>query len=208
MVAPFAREDESDDRSFYAVPRLVVHIDDGAIVAIGALYRELLPPRGRVLDLMSSWRSHLPPDLLVRLYGLGLNAVELAENSQLRGAVLAHLNRTSALPFRDACFDAAVCAVSVQYLTDPIAVFGAVRRVLRPGAPFAVTFSNRMFPTKAVALWRATGDAEHLRLVQVYFERAGFADIRAEDRSPGGRAGFWGGADPLYAVVGRRPDDG
>ena len=99
MVAPFAREDESDDRRFYAVPRLVVHIDDGAIAAIGALYRELLPPRGRVLDLMSSWRSHLPPDQSVRLYGLGLNAVELAENAQLRGAVLAHLNRTPVLPF-------------------------------------------------------------------------------------------------------------
>jgi SAM-dependent methyltransferase len=205
MVAPFAREDESDDRWFYAMPRLVVHIDEGAIGAIGELYGALLPAGGRVLDLMSSWRSHLPEGLGVRLYGLGLNAVEMAENPQLRGAVLAHLNRTPSLPYKDGAFDAAVCAVSVQYLTDPVGVFREVRRVLRPGGPFAVTFSNRMFPTKAVAVWRFTGDAQHLRLVETYLAEAGFAALKTQDRSP--RRGGWGGGDPLYAVIGRRPDE-
>src|SRR5262245_51065096 len=56
----FAREDESPDELFYSFPRRVVHIDDGAIAALGRLYAEVLPSGGRLLDLMSSWRSHLP----------------------------------------------------------------------------------------------------------------------------------------------------
>jgi SAM-dependent methyltransferase len=197
--AAYAREDEASDDQFYVFPRKVVHIDDGAIGALTRLYGEVLPARGRLLDLMSSWRSHLPAGGDGReVVGLGLNAEEMADNPQLTHQVVHDLNRDPRLPFGDAEFDAAVCAVSVQYLVHPVLVFTDVRRVLRPAAPFVVSFSNRCFPPKAVAVWLGSTDEQHVRLVRAYFEAAGgFADVTAEDRSPAD------GGDPLFVVWAR-----
>lgn len=194
----YARDDESPDREFYGVPRKVVHIDDGAITALGRLYAEVLPHGGRLLDLMSSWRSHLPPAFGgARVVGLGLNAAEMADNPQLTSHVVHDLNRDPELPFRDGAFDGAMCAVSVQYVIHPVLVFREAHRVLRPGAPFVVAFSNRCFPTKAVAVWLATSDDRHRALVRTYFEAAGWRDIEGADRSGDG-------GDPLHAVWARK----
>ncbi len=194
----FMREDDSSDDRFYVVPRKVVHIDDGAIAALGALYAEVLPRGGRLLDLMSSWRSHLPPDFGARaVVGLGMNAEEMADNPQLTSHVVHDVNRHPRLPFADAEFDGAMCAVSIQYVIHPVRLLGEVRRVLRPGAPFVVSFSNRCFPSKAVAVWLDTTDEQHVTLVRSYFHAAGgFTDLTDENRSP--RRG-----DPLYAVRAR-----
>jgi SAM-dependent methyltransferase len=195
----YAREDESSDDAFYLLTRKVVHIDEGAIAALGRLYAEVLPVGGRLLDLMSSWRTHLPPGFLAaQVVGLGMNAEEMADNPQLTSAIVHDVNRDPRLPFGDAEFDGAMCAVSVQYLIHPVRVFREVRRVLRPGRPFVVSFSNRCFPTKAVAVWLNTSDEQHVALVRAYFEAAGgFDDVKEEDRPPG-RSG-----DPLYAVWAR-----
>ena len=159
----------------------------------------MLPAGGRLLDLMSSWRSHLPPDFRAReVVGLGLNAEEMADNPQLTRAVVHDVNGDPRLPFGDEAFDGAMCAVSIQYLTAPLVVFREVRRVLRPGAPFIVSFSNRCFPTKAVGVWLGTTDPQHVALVRVYFQGAGgWVDVTEEDRSPGDDG------DPLYAVWAR-----
>jgi SAM-dependent methyltransferase len=195
----YEREDDSADAWFYGVPRKVVHIDDGAIAALGRLYAAVLPVGGRLLDLMSSWRSHLPAALRAReVVGLGMNAEEMTDNPQLTTSIVHDLNRDPRLPFGDGEFDGAMCAVSIQYVLHPLRVFREVRRVLRPGAPFVVSFSNRCFPTKAVALWLGTGDRQHVELVRTYFEAAGqWADVTEEDRSPDGNG------DPLYAVWAR-----
>lgn len=195
----YEREDESPDAGFYVVPRRVVHIDDGAIAALGRLYAELLPAGGRLLDLMSSWRSHLPDDLRAgEVVGLGLNAEEMADNPRLTLAIVHDLNRDPGLPFGDGEFDGAMCAVSIQYVLHPLRVFREVRRVLRPKAPFVVSFSNRCFPTKAVAVWLGAGDRQHVELVRAYFDAAGhWADVTETDRSPDGNG------DPLYAVWAR-----
>jgi SAM-dependent methyltransferase len=169
----FHRLDDEDDAQFYAFPRLVVHIDTGAIEALGQLYAERVPARGHVLDLMASWRSHLPESFAGRVVGLGMNGKEMADNPQIAEAIVHDLNRAPRLPFAEAVFDAALCAVSVQYLTRPVEVFREVRRVLRPAAPFVVAFSNRCFPDKAVALWRVSTDEQHVTLVETYFALAG-----------------------------------
>lgn len=199
----FEREDASSDPMFYVVPRLLVHIDDGAIAAARALYGELIPAGSAVLDLMSSYRSHMPEELRPsRLAGLGLNDVEMRENDQLTEHVVHDVNAQPRLPFGDAEFDAAVVTVSVQYLTRPVEVFRDVARVLKTDAPFIITYSNRMFPTKAVRIWRALDDRERAVLIRAYFRESGcFGEVTAEDRStPGG--------DPLYGVWARRlPDD-
>ena len=154
------------DEVFYAYERKVVHIETGAIEALRETYAEVLPAGGRVLDLMSSWRSHLPYTGLGPVTGLGMNAAEMEDNPQLDSFVVHNLNREPVLPFDDEAFDAVVCAVSVQYLTQPVDVFRDVRRVLTTGGPFVVSFSNRCFPTKAVAIWLANGDGEHRTLVR------------------------------------------
>jgi SAM-dependent methyltransferase len=194
----FTRDDESPDDQFYSFARKVVHIDDGAIAALGALYAEVLPKDGRLLDLMSSWRSHLPRGLRAgAVVGLGMNAEEMADNPQLATHVVHDVNRASRLPFANAEFDGAMCAVSIQYVVHPVLLLREVRRVLKPGAPFVVSFSNRCFPTKAVAVWLDTTDEQHVALVRSYFHAAGgFTDIQDAERTAGR-------GDPLYAVWAR-----
>jgi len=154
----FQRMDESDDPLFYAFPRKVVHIDEPAIAAVGQFLAATFAPHGVLLDLMSSWRSHLPPGFVKqRLVGLGLNAEEMADNPDLDEYVVHDLNADPRLPFAADYFDGAVVTVSIQYLTQPLAVFAEVRRVLKPGGPFVVLFSNRMFPTKRCGYGRSCG---------------------------------------------------
>jgi SAM-dependent methyltransferase len=193
------RMDEAPDEEFYRTPRLVTHIDEGAIAAVAQLYREFFPPGGAVLDLMSSWISHLPPEVEYgRVVGLGMNEVELRENPRLDAYVIQDLNRNPSLPFGDGEFDGAGICVSVDYLTQPVEVLREVGRVLKVGSPLVVTFSNRCFPTKAVAIWQRLDDGGHVRLVEGYLREAGnFENIRGLDRSP--RRMF---SDPLYAVIG------
>jgi SAM-dependent methyltransferase len=196
----FRRYDETDDAAFYVQPRLVNHIDDAAIAAATRFYASQLPQGGAILDLMSSWVSHLPADGGYRaVAGLGMNAVELDHNPVLTERVVHDLNRDPRLPWGDGVFDGAVMTVSVQYLVRPVEVFAEAGRVLKPGAPFIVTFSNRCFPTKAVAVWQHLTDDGHGRLVALYFALSGaFGDYEAFDLSPAP-----GRSDPLFAVMAR-----
>jgi SAM-dependent methyltransferase len=194
----FRRIDEQPDDIYYATPRKVVHLDDAAIEAVSRLYGELIPKESRTLDLMSSWRSHLPPLAGGRVVGLGMNSEEMEDNPQLDEIVVHDLNASPLLPFPDASFDAVLCCVSVQYLVHPLQVFADVSRVLRPGGPFIVTFSNRCFPEKAVGAWLYSNDVEHGAMVKNYFERTpGLLAPRVEDRSPER-------GDPVYAVWARK----
>ncbi len=196
----FAKADPSPDPLFYAQPRFVTHIDDGAIAAVTALYRRTLPEGGDILDVMSSWVSHLPPDVSYRhVTGHGMNAAELAANGRLDERFVQDLNADPALRLPTARFDAACLCVSVQYLQQPVAVFREIGRVLRPGAPLVVSFSNRCFPTKAVAIWQAMDGVDQQQLVSLYLTRAGFTAIETEHHRSGG-------GDPIWAVIGRAPE--
>ncbi len=197
----FNRVDNTPDRAFYGPPRIVKHIDEQACEALAKFYKDNLPAGGAVLDLMSSCVSHLPEDGdYERVIGLGMNAMELRANKQLTGGLIKDLNDHPVIPFADESFDACLIAVSVQYLTKPVEVFAEIARVLRPGAPLIVSFSNRCFPTKAVAVWRSLDDENHANLIDLYCNLAGgFGPRDAVNLSP-----FPGRSDPLYAVVGRK----
>jgi SAM-dependent methyltransferase len=174
-------------------------VDAAAIAAITNLYREILPPGGAILDLMSGWVSHLPPEIpYSRVVGLGLNKCELAENPFLDEWHMQDLNHDPHMPFATGEFDGAAICVSVQYLTRPCEVIRETGRVLKPGAPLIVTFSSRCLPTRAIGCWCLLDDAGHLCLIAQHFVQAGnWSDIRCLDRTPPG------GGDPLYAVIGR-----
>ena len=195
----FKRYDETPDEEFYRLPRYVTHIDDRAIAAVTQLYREFFPPGGEILDLMSSWVSHLPPEVEYRrVIGLGMNEAELRRNERLDAYVVQNLNTTLRLPFGDAEFDGTGICVSIDYLTWPVEVLREVGRVLRVGCPTIISFSNRCFPSKAVAVWHQLDDRGHTQLVERYLKEAGtFNNIRSLDRSP--RRMY---SDPLYAVIG------
>lgn len=196
-AAVFVKQDPSPDRLFYATPRFVTHIDAAAVAAVTALYRRLLPLGGTILDLMSSWVSHLPADRdYAAVIGHGMNADELAANPRLTRWFVQDLNVDAALPIDSASVDAVTMCVSVQYLQQPVAVLSEALRVLRPGRCVTITFSNRCFPTKAVALWRGLDAAGHVQLVGHYLQEAGFVRIDSYDVIPEHGAG-----DPLHAVV-------
>src|ERR687889_1985649 len=182
----FGRYDETPDEEFYRTPRLVTHIDDRAIDAVTQLYRESFPPGGEILDLMSSWISHLPPEVVYRrVIGLGMNEVELRRNERLDAYVVQNLNTNPELPFGAAEFDGVGICVSIDYLTRPVEVLREVGRVLKVGAPTIISFSNRCFPSKAVAVWHELDDRGHMRLVERYLKEAGnFRSVRSLDRSP------------------------
>ena len=202
----FMRQDESDDVLFYEYPRLVVHIDDPAIEAVGELFKETIPPNSVVLDLMSSWRSHWPGGHpKADMVGLGLNAVEMGDNPDLDRYVVHNLNNDPRLPFEDASFDAVVITVSIQYLTRPVKVFRDVNRILRPGGIFLVIFSNRMFPTKAVRAWTIRDDEERMYLVGAYFDYAGnYEELRGICRNSDRQ--YY--QDPVYVVMARKASPG
>lgn len=195
----FDRVDEGPDAHFYSLPRMVVHIDTATIDALTAFYAEVFFSGADVLDLMSSWVSHLPDAPgLGRVAGLGMNAAELAANPALSESVVQDLNANQTLPYPDASFDFVVNAVSVQYLKRPFEVFAEIARVLKPGGRSIVAMSHRCFPTKAIRAFHVPGPAERFRIVESYHRRCGgFGAINALDRSPRG-------ADPLWIVVAER----
>lgn len=198
-VALFQRQDNAPDSQFYAQPRLVTHIDDATISALTQFYEEFLPPNSDVLDLMSSWISHLPESASYRsVTGHGMNAEELATNPRLTERLVQDLNEDPTLPFADASFDRACIVVSIQYLTQPVAVMQQLHRTLRPGGRLCIAMSHRCFPTKAILAFHQMSATDRAALVQEYLQRSGFVDIGFVDRSPEG-------ADPLWIVVGSKP---
>ena len=178
--SPFAREDVQSDTQFYRQPRFVQHLDDTAIEMVTSTYGRFLKDGMKVLDLMSSWQSHLPSGFQpAEVMGLGLNEAELKKNKRLTDIRVQDLNTDPMLPFEPDRYDVALCTVSVEYLTDPMAVFSQVADVLRPDGYFVVTFSNRWFPTKAVRIWKEIHEFERMGLVLEYFIRSGrFKDLQ------------------------------
>lgn len=194
----FAKQDDTDDAVFYAPPRFVTHIDDTAIAALTAYYAMTLRPGAVVLDLMSSWVSHLPADLAFReVIGHGMNRQELAANRRLDRWFVQDLNREPRLPLDAASCDAVLCCVGVQYLQRPVEVFSEVRRALREDGVLAVSYSSRCFPTKAIAAWLMLDMAGRAELIGSCLARAGFASVTTRRLAAGTRA------DPLVVVEGR-----
>lgn len=192
----FERADNSPDEAFYREPRLVQHIDTATIEALTEYYRSFIPSGCNVLDLMSSWISHLPPELsLARVAGLGMNAVELAKNPQLTECCVQDLNTQPQLPYGAHSFDRITLTVSIQYLIRPLEVMASAHQVLAPGGKICIAMSHRLFPTKAIAAFTKMMPEDRIHLVCQYLKSNGFKDVNFIDQSPPN-------ADPLWLVIG------
>ena len=198
----FSRIDESSDELFYQIPRIVKHIDENACVTIENFYDQVLPTGRTTLDLMSSAFSHFPVRMSKeRVIGLGMNSTEMGANPILTSYVVHNLNRDPILPFDANRFGAIVVTVSIQYLTQPIKVFQQAHRVLETSGFLIVVFSNRMFPTKAVSIWRTIPDGQHQQLVKYYFDIAGnYENVQCLDIT----TKCEGYTDPVYVVMGQK----
>jgi len=212
MLRPNQRTklDDTDDTQFYSMPRFVTHVDEGFIDQLTQLYRDRLKPNTRLLDMMSSWVSHLPEEIeFAHVEGHGLNQEELARNRRLNHYFVQNLNENPQLPLQDEDFDAVLICVSVQYLQYPDAVFSEIHRILKPGGIAIISFSNRMFFQKAIAAWREGTEASRVELVKSYFQSVpGFHPpevIANQSAAPSFLQMFGvGGGDPFYAVIAQR----
>jgi len=192
----FNRQDDSADEVFYSTPRMVNHIDEATINEITRFYQETLTPEDELLDLMSSWVSHLPADVTYRrVTGLGMNLEELNANARLDQVLVHNLNKTPALPFSDASFNGVMIVVSIQYLTRPFEVFEEIQRILKPGGRCIIAMSHRLFPTKAIYAFQTLAPQDRVQLVKEYMRRSGLSKIEFIDRSPEK-------ADPLWIIQG------
>lgn len=205
-----AKQDDSDDNLFYSFPRFVTHVDDGFIQQLTDLYRERLKPNTRILDLMSSWVSHLPDEIeFAHVEGHGMNEEELARNPRLNHYFVQDLNKNPQLPLPDSDFDAVINCVSVQYLQYPEAIFSEIYRILKPGGIAIISFSNRMFYQKAITAWRDGSETSRVELVRHYFQSvSGFSTpeiiIRASTAPSVLQWLGAGGGDPFYAAIASR----
>ncbi len=188
--------DTGDDGAFYDSPRFVTHADDPFLARLTELYADVLGPDDRLLDAMSSWVSHLPDYPFERVVGHGLNESELTENDALTEWFVQNFNTDQSLPLADDSADAVLCALSVQYLQYPEAVFSEFARLLGPDGVLVVSFTNRMFPTKAVRAWRTASMDERADLVASYCRVAGLTVTDVVREGPG--------SDPFYAVIARQ----
>lgn len=238
----FYRLDESSDDIFYSNPRFVEHINPSAVKALTAFHGKVLTMhsmkgtsigsgrRLNVLDLCSSWVSHVPVEGIQfnRFVGLGMNRQELDRNSQLTERRVQDLNKDSSLStYSDASFDAVLLQLSIDYLVHPVEVLRDVSRVLVPGGLLIIrysiityltmmiimlaltsgylyavgrlSFSNRVFIDKAVAIWTGKSDIDHIELVGRYLLRSEAAfeqsSAKAYDLLPSSKS------DKVFAVV-------
>lgn len=209
---PFSRTDENNDMLFYEKPRFTSHVDKKARLIISGIYGNILKDGMKVLDLMSSWQSHVPGHVdLDSLIGIGLNKEEMELNFQLNEHIVHNLNLNPILPFNNAEFDAVICSLSVEYLTKPFDIFDEIARILKPGGYFITTFSNRWFPPKVIRIWTELYEFERLGLVLEYFIKTN-KFINLHTYSMRGLPRAWDDkyfpefplSDPVYAVWGMR----
>jgi SAM-dependent methyltransferase len=212
----FTRLDESDDKTFYEVDRMVSHLDSVALAMVEKIIGTLVVEEDPViLDLMASWSSHIPASLQARrIVGLGLNQNELTSNERLTETVIHDLNANPMLPFPDNTFDIVLNTVSVDYIMRPFEVFSEVGRILKPSGLFLVTFSNRMFPLKAVKIWKESTEKERVELVKRFFENTptfGEPQVFLSSGKPRPKDDkyYYTGlpSDPIYAVYAERRGD-
>ena len=180
--SPLPREDQSDDVFYYRTPRLVHHLDATARRQVRSLYGRLLKPQARILDVMSSWESHIPDSLHSScIEGIGLNEQELQANTHLSTYLIHDLNKDPRLPIADNMFDAAVCTVSIEYLCRPLEVLSEISRILVPGGILVITVSERWFPGKQVRHWADLHPFERQGAVMNYLlDEGSFTNIETE----------------------------
>jgi hypothetical protein len=175
----FTRYDENDDGVFYRQPRLVTHIDDPSIARLTEYYGTVLPTKGRIMDMCTSWKSFYPFEIKeavqredLEVYGVGLNAEEMKLNGALKEWRVLDLNK---VPHdvrsgwgdegNQMKFDATTCVVSIDYLNKPLEICRNLLDGTNEGGRIHLVISNRCFPNKVVRRWMMLSEQQRLEFV-------------------------------------------
>ncbi len=200
-----SKEDNSDDSLFYASPRIAHHLDEGFRARLTDVYRQYIPEDSVVLDLMSSWVSHLPEDnKYKRVIGHGLNKFELDKNQALDSYWLQDLNVDQQLPLDDSSIDVCLMVAAWQYLQYPEIIASELKRIISSKGILIISFSNRAFWSKTPSIWRDSSEIDRINYIRAILKSEGWNQLEVidEKQSSQGIRKFLGiNDDPFYSII-------
>ena len=201
------KSDISDDAIFYQQPRFVHHLSDSFRNRLTSLYSEYLLNHHIILDLMSSWVSHLPSNInYKKVIGHGLNEAELNSNERLDRFFVQNLNKKQNMPIEDSSVDVGLIVAGWQYLQYPEKVSLELSRVIKSDSLLIISFTNRAFWTKAPNIWTYSSEEKRIEYVTSVLTSNGWRieKILNEKTQDKKLFGFYSSeSDPFFSVIAR-----
>tara|TARA_Y100001968_G_C19222868_1_gene650616 strand:+ start:112 stop:762 length:651 start_codon:yes stop_codon:yes gene_type:complete len=199
--------DMGDDEIFYSRPRYVHHLSDSFRSRLSNLYSEYLLNHHVILDLMSSWVSHLPSNIrFKKVIGHGLNEAELSSNKRLDSFWIQNLNKTQNIPIEDSSVDVGLIVAGWQYLQYPENVSLELSRIIKPESFLIISFTNRAFWNKAPNIWTYSSEEKRIEYVTSILNTNGWSveKIINEKTFDKKLFGFYSAeSDPFFSVIAR-----
>ena len=201
------KSDISDDEIFYQQPRFVHHLSDSFRNRLTSLYSEYLLNHHIILDLMSSWVSHLPSNInYKKVIGHGMNEAELSSNERLDRFFVQNLNKKQNMPIEDSSVDVGLIVAGWQYLQYPEKVSLELSRVIKSDSLLIISFTNRAFWTKAPNIWTYSSEEKRIEYVTSVLTSNGWRieKILNEKTQDKKLFGFYSSeSDPFFSVIAR-----
>ena len=168
--------DDSDDQIFYQNPRYVNHLSFSFRNRLTNLYSKYLYSNNVILDLMSSWVSHLPTNTKYKkIIGHGMNESELRANKRLDSFWVQNLNKIQILPIEDSSVDTGLIVAGWQYLQYPEKISLELSRIIKKDSLLIISFSNRAFWTKSPNIWTNSSEEGRIEYVKKVISSNGWS---------------------------------
>ena len=201
------KSDISDDEIFYSQPRFVHHLSDSFRTRLTSLYSEYLLNHHIILDLMSSWVSHLPTNIRYKkVIGHGMNQAELSSNERLDSFFVQNLNKKQNMPIEDSSIDVGLIVAGWQYLQYPEKVSLELSRIIKSDSLLIISFTNRAFWTKAPNIWTYSSEEKRIEYVTSVLTANGWRieKVLNEKTQDKKLFGFYSSeSDPFFSVIAR-----
>ncbi len=201
------KNDIADDEIFYDQPRYVHHLSDSFRIRLSKLYSEYLLNHHVILDLMSSWVSHLPSNIRYKkVIGHGMNKAELGSNKRLDSFWVQNLNKVQTLPFEDSSIDVGLIVAGWQYLQYPEKVSLELSRIIKSNSLLIISFTNRAFWSKSPNIWTYSTEEKRIEYVKSVLISNGWRIEKSLNEKTQDKRlfGFYSAdSDPFFSVIAR-----
>ena len=201
------KSDISDDEIFYQQPRFAHHLSDSFRTRLTSLYSEYLLKHHIILDLMSSWVSHLPTNIRYKkVIGHGMNQAELSTNQRLDSFFVQNLNKKQNMPIEDSSIDVGLIVAGWQYLQYPEKVSLELSRIIKSDSLLIISFTNRAFWTKAPNIWTYSSEENRIEYVTSVLTDNGWRIEKVFNEKTQDKKlfGFYSSeSDPFVSVIAR-----
>tara|TARA_B100000700_G_scaffold10549_1_gene10843 strand:- start:110 stop:760 length:651 start_codon:yes stop_codon:yes gene_type:complete len=199
--------DLADDQIFYSNPRYVHHLSLSFRDRLTNLYSKYLFAHHVILDLMSSWVSHLPTQIKYKkIIGHGMNESELIANKRLDSFWVQDLNKIQTMPIEDSFIDIGLIVAGWQYLQYPEKVVLELSRIIKKDSLLIISFTNRAFWTKSPNIWTNSTEEGRIEYVKSVLSSNGWSleKILKEKTYENKLFGFYSSeSDPFFSVIAR-----